>query len=87
MGSEMCIRDSEITGLEEGTNLSDLEGEFDLSNTIEVLRNEFVDTPLVDGGIIEGGPFEFTVDDGIVDNVSGVTLNGNIGEVSQWGSY
>ncbi|KAA1244819.1 spondin domain-containing protein, partial [Aquimarina sp. RZ0] len=43
------------------------------------------DTPEpVDGGTITGGPFTFTVGDGIADNVSGVTLDGNIGENSQW---
>jgi len=38
----------------------------------------------VNGGTITGGPFEFTVGDGIVDNVSGVALSGNVGANSQW---
>ncbi|AXT60222.1 T9SS C-terminal target domain-containing protein [Aquimarina sp. AD10] len=38
----------------------------------------------VDGGVITGGPFTFTVGDGIADNVSGITLNGNKGTNSQW---
>ncbi|WP_271728535.1 PKD domain-containing protein [Aquimarina algiphila] len=42
-------------------------------------------TPVVvDGGVIAGGPFTFTVGDGIADNVSGVTITGNIGDTSQW---
>ncbi|GAA3510746.1 hypothetical protein GCM10022393_25420 [Aquimarina addita] len=48
----------------------------------------FVLTPTtaieVDGGIVSGGPFEFTVGDGIADNVSGVSVSGNIGTTSQW---
>ncbi|GAA4272993.1 hypothetical protein GCM10022258_22870 [Aquimarina gracilis] len=43
-----------------------------------------VTPPSVNGGTIAGGPFEFTVGDGVADNVSGVTLTGNIGETSQW---
>lgn len=38
----------------------------------------------VDGGTITGGPFVFTVGDGIEDNVSGITLTGNSGTNSQW---
>ncbi|KAA1242117.1 carbohydrate-binding protein, partial [Aquimarina sp. RZ0] len=40
--------------------------------------------PSVDGGTISGGPFTFKVGDGIPDNVSGVTLDGNTGSNSQW---
>ena len=72
-----------LTGLEAGNNLSILEGDFDLSNRVEVIRNLVVEVS-VDGGTITGGPFTFTVGDGIVDNVSGVTLSGNEGETSQW---
>ncbi|WP_282088464.1 cellulase family glycosylhydrolase [Aquimarina algiphila] len=44
-----------------------------------------IPTPVVvDGGVIAGGPFTFTVGDGIADNVSGVTITGNVGETSQW---
>ena len=41
-------------------------------------------TPVVDGGSISGGPFSFTVGDGLVDNVSGISLVGNTGANSQW---
>ncbi|AXT53263.1 PKD domain-containing protein [Aquimarina sp. BL5] len=40
--------------------------------------------PVVNGGTITGGPFTFTVGDGISDMVSGVTLTDNIGTNSQW---
>ncbi len=40
--------------------------------------------PLVNGGTITGGPFVFTVGDDIADNVSGVTLTGNVGDTNQW---
>ncbi|WP_188112091.1 glycoside hydrolase family 48 protein [Aquimarina sp. RZ0] len=71
-----------ITGLAADENISGLAGVFDLSNSIEVVRNPV--TTAVDGGVIAGGPFVFTVGDGIADNVSGVTLTGNVGETSQW---
>ena len=38
----------------------------------------------VDGGTITGGPYTFTVGDGIADNVSGVSVSGNVGANSQW---
>lgn len=41
-------------------------------------------TSEVDGGTLSGGPFEFTIGDGIADNVSGITLEGNVGESTQW---
>ncbi|WP_075341630.1 glycoside hydrolase family 48 protein [Tenacibaculum agarivorans] len=73
-----------LQGAVVGNNASDLVGTFDLSNSIEVIRNPFVNPPVVDGGTISGGPFTFTVGDGIVDNVSGITLTGNVGTNSTW---
>ncbi|WP_109302423.1 glycoside hydrolase family 48 protein [Aquimarina sp. AU474] len=73
-----------ITGLTANANISGLSGAFDLSNSIEVIRNPVITTPTVDGGVISGGPFSFQVGDGVADNVSGVTLTGNIGETNQW---
>ncbi|MBQ4818438.1 T9SS type A sorting domain-containing protein [Aquimarina sp. MMG016] len=68
-----------LEGLEPGNNaLTDLDGCYDLSNSIEVVRNE-----AVDGGEIEGGPFTFCVD-GEVDNVSDISLSGNAGNNSTW---
>lgn len=56
-----------LTGLEMGGNANTLQGSFDLSNSIEVLR-------LPSGGEIAGGPFEFSVD-GMDDFVSGIMLD------------
>ena len=67
-----------LTGAELGANAADLEGCFSLSNPVVVNRVQ----PM--GGILEGGPFEFCVGDGIPDNVSGVTLSGNSGSNSQY---
>ena len=66
-----------LTGLEVDNNVSDLEGCFDLSNSITVTRSEPV------AGVIEGGPFNFTID-GIEDNVSGITLSGNVAPNAMW---
>ncbi|MBT8233056.1 MAG: T9SS type A sorting domain-containing protein [Bacteroidia bacterium] len=48
------------------------------SNFIQVLRSD------PNGGSVTGGPFEFCVGDGIVDNVSGVSVSDNSGSNSQW---
>ncbi len=40
--------------------------------------------PVVDGGVITGGPFTFTVGDGIVDNVSGISVSGSSGSNATW---
>ncbi|MGX1928863.1 hypothetical protein [Flagellimonas sp. 2504JD4-2] len=57
-----------LTGLEAGKNVADLEGDYALSNSITVTRND------VTAGKISGGPFTFTVD-GTPDIVSGITLD------------
>ncbi|MEL6557906.1 MAG: hypothetical protein AAFQ94_06965 [Bacteroidota bacterium] len=57
-----------LTGLEMGNNVSDLNGTYALSNSLTVNRNELT------GGMIEGGPYTFVVDDN-VDNVSGLILH------------
>ncbi|MBT8181525.1 MAG: hypothetical protein KJO53_08045 [Eudoraea sp.] len=57
-----------LTGLEAGNNVSDFEGFYGLSNSIQVTRND------LNAGILEGGPFNFTID-GTPDMVSGITLN------------
>ena len=68
-----------LEGLEAGNNVSDLSGAaYDLSNEIRVYRNQ------PEGGELTGGPYEFTVSDGIPDNVSSVELSGNSGANSQW---
>lgn len=54
-----------------GLNANDLEGNFDLSNSITVLRNEGPNA-----GTLSGGPFTFFVD-GQPDMVSGITTDPN----------
>ncbi|MCK8522747.1 hypothetical protein M0D21_14270 [Aquimarina sp. D1M17] len=70
-----------VTGLEMGMNANDVEGDFDLSNSIEVVRNQ-----VVNAGKIAGGPFEFSVADGTPDMVSGITLDDTnaFGDNSTW---
>ncbi|WP_224483678.1 hypothetical protein [Robertkochia aurantiaca] len=60
--------EGEISGAEVGMNANDIEGNFDLSNSIDVQRNQ------PEAGTISGGPFEFFVD-GEADFVSGITLD------------
>ncbi|TMM57386.1 T9SS type A sorting domain-containing protein [Maribacter algarum] len=70
-----------LTGLEAEGNLGNLEGCFDLSNRVEVIRSEEV---MVEAGEIVGGPFEFCVD-GTPDMVSGLSLTGDrVGSMSSW---
>ncbi len=71
-----------LEGLAAANNINtDLEGCFNFSNPISVVRT---DVSMINGGEITGGPFEFCVGDGEVDNVSGIELNGNSGANSQW---
>ncbi|RZS93206.1 hypothetical protein [Aquimarina brevivitae] len=69
-----------VTGLEMGMNANDITGDFNLSNSITVTRNQ-----VVNAGSLSGGPFEFTVD-GAADFVSGITLDDTFafGENSTW---
>ena len=57
-----------LSGLSAGENLDNLDGEFDLSNFLVVVRNG------LNAGTLSGGPFTFTVD-GTPDMVSGITLD------------
>ena len=57
-----------LTGLEMGMNANNLDGDFDLSNSITVNRNRTM------AGMISGGPFEFDVD-GDADFVTGIILD------------
>ncbi len=68
-----------LLGAEVGLNTNDLMGCYSLSNPIIVERQQ-----APQGGTLEGGPFEFCVNDGVADHVSGVTLSGNTGTNSQW---
>ncbi|MBU2946405.1 T9SS type A sorting domain-containing protein [Zobellia uliginosa] len=58
-----------LEGAEMGMNANDLQGTFDLSNPITVVRTK------TDAGTLTGGPFEFYVD-GSPDMVSGITVTG-----------
>ncbi|KAA3637327.1 MAG: T9SS C-terminal target domain-containing protein [Bacteroidetes bacterium] len=69
-----------LTGLEPGMQLSEIQGCYSLSNPIEVDRTQ------PEGGVLEGGPFEFEVGDGVADMIpdGAITLSGNSGSNSQW---
>ncbi|NNF32782.1 MAG: T9SS type A sorting domain-containing protein, partial [Saprospiraceae bacterium] len=91
-GSGTCLVwhlswDGDLMGAEEGLSASDLQGCFSLSNSVQVLRLEGDDCAgVVNGGILEGGPFEFCVGDGVDDFIpeGGISLIGNLGENNQW---
>ncbi len=57
------------SNLAAATTVDEINGTFDLSNSIEVVRNQ-----VTNAGTIAGGPFEFDVD-GEADFVSGITLD------------
>ncbi|MGV6831459.1 MAG: hypothetical protein ACWA5P_07865 [bacterium] len=68
--------DGTLDGAMVNNTVSQLSGNYDLSNALTVTR--------LDAGSISGGPFNFTVD-GIPDMVSGITLDGNqFGSNSSW---
>ena len=71
--------EGDITGAEMGMNAADIQGNFDLSNSIEVVRNE------VNAGSLSGGPFVFDVD-GNADFVNGIMLDNTeaTGSNSSW---
>lgn len=57
-----------VTGLAMGSNVSEIDGIYKLSNSIAVNRSG--------AGRLIGGPYEFVVDS-IADNVSGITFDGS----------
>ena len=61
--------ETNLEGLDAGNNLDDLQGDYDLSNFITVVRNG------LNAGVLLGGPFEFVID-GNPDMVSGIELDG-----------
>ncbi len=70
-----------LEGVAMGNNaMTDLMGCYSLSNSISVVRSQPV------GGVLEGGPFEFCVGDGVADNIGSdqIVLSGNSGTNSQW---
>ena len=71
----------ELTNFESGKNVSDIEGEFNLSNSIEVDRNSAV------AGTISGGPFNFVIDgqaDIIGENKITLDSSNSVGENNSW---
>ncbi|MEE9372682.1 MAG: hypothetical protein V3V00_06475, partial [Saprospiraceae bacterium] len=69
-----------ISGLINGNNINiDLNGCFDLSNSVAVSRID------VNGGTLTGGPFNFCVD-GTIDTIASdmITLSGNSGSMTRW---
>ena len=72
-----------LQGLAAESNLADLVGDYDLSNSIAVVRNPVVQVE-VDGGVISGGPFEFNTGNGAAPDISEVLLSENEGSNSQW---
>ena len=79
-----------LTGLAMGDTISQLQGCYQLSNSIRVERfsdGEICATPCeVMGGTITGGPFSFCVGDGKADTImaGSISLTGNTGANSQW---
>lgn len=72
-GAGVCLiwylrYDDGLLGLEPGENANDLDGNYALSNFIEVVRQ------VPNAGTLSGGPFVFCVD-GTEDMVSGITLD------------
>ncbi len=85
-GAGTCLvwhlsHDGSLGGAAMGANATtDLTGNYDLSNPISVVRYQ------PKGGTLTGGPFEFVVGDGVVDNIAegAIELTGNEGGNSQW---
>ena len=67
----------DLEGLSTGNSTDDLSGTFEISNRLTINRNL-----AAVGGTLTGGPFTFDAGDGIVDNVSGIALTGNVGDNS-----
>jgi len=87
-GSGTCliwnISYDSVSGLYQGSNASDFDGCYSLSNPITVNRTDCAPVCQVNGGTISGGPFTFCVGDGTPDNVSDITLTGNSGDNTAW---
>ncbi len=70
--------DGSIVGLEEGMPILMMSGCHEVSSPTQVFRDE------ISGGLLEGGPFDFCIGDGVEDFVSNITLTGNVGLMSKW---
>ena len=69
-----------IKPLSKISNLSEIVGKYDLSNYIEVVRQE------TEAATLSGGPFEFCVGDGLADNIpeGAISVSGGAGSNSAW---
>ncbi len=69
-----------LEGLESGMKIDDITGCFAITNSVTINRTE------VNGGTLEGGPFDFCVGDGTADMIAAgdISLSGNIGTHNQW---
>ncbi|UZO80494.1 T9SS type A sorting domain-containing protein [Aquimarina sp. ERC-38] len=76
--------DGSLYGADRGANAADLQGNFDLSNAIEVIRTASEEE--VEGGTLTGGPFAFCVGDGEADSIDpdAITLEGAVGANMAW---
>lgn len=68
-----------LVGAEVGLNATNLQGSFDLSNSLQVTRTK------TNAGVLSGGPYEFIVD-GTPDMVNGLTIDDSeaIGTNNTW---
>jgi len=69
---------SSLTGLVLDGPVANLEGCFDLSESIVIDRNG------PEGGMLSGGPLQYCVGDGIPDNPTGISISGNSGSNNGW---
>lgn len=67
-----------LTGLELNASVSALEGCYDLSNSIQVVRSE------VEAGMIVGGPYDFCVGNGEGDFAADLQAFGAAGQNTEW---
>ena len=67
-----------ISGVGIDSLITDIQGDFELSNSITVSKT------FVNGGDISGGPFSFCVEDGLTDQVPNLMLGDNVGAMNQW---
>ncbi|MFK7807844.1 MAG: T9SS type A sorting domain-containing protein [Saprospiraceae bacterium] len=80
---ELCVLwhvayEDNVTGLEIGGAVLMLGGCNEVSDAVLVSKT------MVDGGELVGGPFDFCVNDGVPDFVSGITFSGDLSINNQW---
>jgi len=59
-----------LQGLNPGTNLADLDGCFDVSNTVTIIKTDCTIPCMPVGGNLIGGPFNFCLNDGNPDTIA-----------------